>query len=105
ETHLCHSPLAVLLAAGAALPSRAAQAAPPSPILYLALGDSLAVGVGATDPRRLGYVPHLFDFFHGASHGSAGLLTNLAVGGASSRFITDGQLAAAVAAIGDPPTA
>ena len=36
------------------------QAAATPPTVYLALGDSLAVGVGATDPTQFGYVPRLF---------------------------------------------
>ena len=36
-------------------------AASPDPPLYLALGDSLAAGVGATDPSQTGYVGLVFD--------------------------------------------
>src|SRR4051812_20300567 len=40
-------------------PSGAGAQSPRSPQhgVYLALGDSLASGVGATDPLQLGYVP------------------------------------------------
>ncbi len=58
---------------------------------YLALGDSLAVGAGATDPGRGGYVALL--------HGRLGhpALANLAVGGETSgSFRSEGQLAAAL---------
>src|SRR5688500_20391606 len=41
----------------ALLPATAGSAAPPSPATYLALGDSVAAGVGA--PSGLGYVPLL----------------------------------------------
>lgn len=65
--------------------------------VYLALGDSLAEGSGATDPTQTAYVPHLYGFFRGESHGGARTLTNLGVGGeTSSSFITGGQLQAAL---------
>src|SRR5688572_23402245 len=70
-------------------PVAVAQAtpAPPGPTpVYLALGDSYAAGVGASDfvpPRstRLGYVSRFAEFLRGAAHG--GLLTtvNLTVPG------------------------
>jgi lysophospholipase L1-like esterase len=66
---------------------------------YLALGDSLAVGVGATDAATGGYVPR----FHAYLQSEDGLdtevvLNNLAVSGETSdSFITDGQLEAALA--------
>ena len=67
--------------------------------LYLALGDSLVVGIGAADPERSGYAA-LFSQTVGTDH-----LTNLAVNGeTSSSFITGGQLAATMAAIDDPDT-
>jgi hypothetical protein len=40
----------------ALLPAATAQAAPPTSGTYLALGDSVAVGTGATDPATQGYV-------------------------------------------------
>lgn len=69
---------------------------------YLALGDSLAVGVGATRPAELGY-PGLL-----ARRNPALVLRNIAVSGeTSTSFIQGGQLSAAVDAIGqaDPPVA
>jgi lysophospholipase L1-like esterase len=94
-------------------PRRTAPATPsPSPTLrpvgtYLALGDSLAVGVGASDPARTGYVPLLFAAFRDADEGPRlGALRNLAVGGETSGSIIEGgQLAAALDAIAtaDPP--
>jgi lysophospholipase L1-like esterase len=64
--------------------------------LYLALGDSLAVGEGATNRHRLGYVG-LLDSFLQLS------LKNLAVSGeTSSTFISDGQLKAALKTIANP---
>jgi lysophospholipase L1-like esterase len=89
---------------------------------YLALGDSLAVGVGASDPATTGYVPrfhgHLadaldpghanpppLDFVPDAFNRKFLRLTNLAVGGpgappggeTTSSMIAVGQLDAAIA--------
>ncbi len=67
---------------------------------YLALGDSVAKGVGATDPETGAYVPQFHQFLQGEESDMA--LINLAVNGETSgSFISDGQLAAAVAAIDD----
>ena len=58
---------------------------------YLALGDSLAVGVGASRPAELGYVGRI-----GASI-APGTTVNVAVSGeTSSSFIAGGQLATAL---------
>lgn len=68
------------------------------PPKYLALGDSLAVGVGATDAATGGYVPR----FHAYLESEDGLdteviLNNLAVSGETSdSLITGGQLNAAL---------
>jgi acyl-CoA thioesterase I len=82
----------------------ATAAAPPSPQTYLALGDSLAVGVGAVNPARLGYVAHVFHVARARPAGSVKQLRNLAVSGeTSSSFISSGgQLARAVSAINEP---
>jgi len=82
----------------------ATAAAPPSPHTYLALGDSLAVGVGAVNPARLGYVAHVFRVARAKPAGSVNQLTNLAISGeTSSSFIgSGGQLARAVSAINEP---
>lgn len=72
---------------------------------YLALGDSLAVGVGASRPAETGYVGLLFEQQSGAEPAAARLV-NLAVSGeTSSSMIRNGQLAAALEAIAtaDPP--
>ena len=82
-----------------------AAAAPAQRGVYLALGDSLANGIGATDPTRLGYVPRLFHFYRGAAHGGVDALENLGVNGATSgTLIAGGQLAGALAVINDPTT-
>ena len=81
-----------------------ARAGGPPDAVHLALGDSLAVGTGAPVEGQTGYVPRLFHAGHGAPLHLASL-TNLSKGGeTSATFITDGQLAAALAAIADPTT-
>ena len=73
--------------------------------MHVALGDSLAVGTGARNEEHPGYVRHVFRYARSASHGEVDTLTSLAVGGETSgTFISDGQLAAALAAIQDPDT-
>ena len=68
----------------------------------LALGDSLAVGVGATDPDANGYVSVFNHDVFPQSHRGPEVATNLAVSGdTSGSFISGGQLANAVAAIAD----
>jgi lysophospholipase L1-like esterase len=93
--------LAVILVM--ALPSRLA-AASSTPTRYVALGDSLAWGDGASDPQTTGYVALLADYFAGMPHGGAKQLANLSVRGETTASFLDGQLAAAMAAIGDPTT-
>jgi lysophospholipase L1-like esterase len=80
-----------------------ASAAPGTPAraqrVYLALGDSLAFGIGASTPQN-GYVGLLGSFFQMASHGNVDTTLNLSVPGETAgSFITGGQLAQAVAAI------
>ena len=87
------------LVAAIALPARAAEAA----TRYVALGDSIAWGDGASDPASTAYVPLLADYFAGIAHGGAKQSVNLAVRGeTTASFIAGGQLAAAMAQIGDP---
>lgn len=72
---------------------------------YLALGDSLAVGVGASQPSRLGYVALLFERLRApdrAGGPSATRLANVAVSGeTSSSLIAGGQLERALQVIAD----
>jgi len=76
-----------------------------APSIYLALGDSLAWGDGASIPTRTAYVPRLDGYFHGSSHAATTDLVNIAVRGENTgSFISGGQLAAALAAIGDLST-
>jgi lysophospholipase L1-like esterase len=93
---------ALVLAVLLAIASPAVGAAPKDERVYLALGNSLAAGVGATRADRVGYVPRLAEFFRGTAHGGATSLVNLAVPAATSgSFISSGRLAEAVAAIDD----
>lgn len=82
---------------------------PPTAGTYLALGDSLAVGVGATQPDATGYVALIHRALVGPeATPRVGTLTNLAVSGeTSASMIAGGQLAAALNAIAvaQPPVA
>ncbi|HEX2142648.1 MAG TPA: hypothetical protein VHK28_10340, partial [Candidatus Limnocylindria bacterium] len=71
---------------------------------YVALGDSLAVGVGAEQPDEGGYVARLFAELSalGRDGVQAARLTNVAVSGETSdSIIRDGQLARGARAIGE----
>jgi lysophospholipase L1-like esterase len=81
----------VLLAACA--PWRAAAEAGPRSITYVALGASDAVGVGARDPERDGWVAR---FYHQLPPGSS--VANLGVSGSLLGQAIDQQLPVAVAA-------
>jgi lysophospholipase L1-like esterase len=72
--------------------------------VYIALGDSLAWGDGASVPTHTGYVPRLAGYFQGASHGGADELINLGVGGTTTGQLLSGQVLQALAIIGDPTT-
>ena len=89
----------------------------PAPIgrpLYLALGDSLAAGVGASNPAVTGYVPQLYELLRqqlacqpaGRPSCRSLALRNLGVGGATSTTLLATQLPEAVAELqahnGDP---
>lgn len=88
-----------------ALVMQAAPAVAAAPAtVYLALGDSLAVGDGASVPSETGYVGRLTDYFAGSSHGNAKLASNIAIGGETTSSFLAGQAQAAVATILDPST-
>ena len=80
---------------------------PPDKVLpeYLALGDSLGVGVGASDPATLGYVPLFRDFLESKKgldkKGTELFLNNLSIGGATSSSLILQQLSPAVAELED----
>jgi lysophospholipase L1-like esterase len=65
---------------------------------YLALGDSLGYGYGASDPATKGYVPLFHDFLESKDwlHRPL-LLNNLSVPGATTTTLISGQLPAALA--------
>jgi lysophospholipase L1-like esterase len=88
-----------------------AVAATSAPVVHLALGDSLAAGVGASSIEHTAYVPRLFSYFRGTSHGGVDTLLNLGIGGDTSYWFLTGtpwgegpQLQQALAAINDPTT-
>ena len=97
-------PLALLTAAMLTLVIGAPAAAAPPNGLYLALGDSLAVGDGASDWDVTGYVPLMADYYAGTIHGDAKQLLNLGVQGETTSSFLAGQLGDAVTAILDPAT-
>jgi lysophospholipase L1-like esterase len=86
----------------ALLPAGAASAAPPSPAVYLALGDSLPAGVGASPGQ--GYVPLLAadlaasrNCGRGQALGCRLVLDNRGVSGATTATLVSDQLPGAVA--------
>ncbi len=79
-----------------AVPAAARDA---TPTVYLALGDSLAWGDGASVPTHTGYVPRLAGYFTGASHGGADELVNLAIRGETTASFEGQQLTDALAVI------
>ncbi len=72
--------------------------------LYVALGDSLAVGDGASDWDTTAYVPLMADYYAGKMHGDAKSSVNLGVRGETTSSFLVGQLSAAVGAVLDPAT-
>ncbi|MCC7364298.1 MAG: SGNH/GDSL hydrolase family protein [Dehalococcoidia bacterium] len=88
----------------AVVPGLAADSFPGQP-RYVALGDSLAAGVGASDPFETGYVPHFAHYLvtEGACGGPCpGLaMRNLGTSGATSGDLITEQLPEALAAIRD----
>jgi lysophospholipase L1-like esterase len=74
-----------------------------TPDYYMAVGDSVAVGQGASIPERFGYVG-LFNQFYQADHRGEEGLANLAVPGETSATFLSGQIARALETIHDPDT-
>lgn len=63
-----------------------------SPIAYVALGDSIAYGIGSSLPERRGYPPQVRDYMESAT-GDEVTLLNLAVPGeTAASFMTSGQV-------------
>lgn len=99
--------LVTLLAAAPTVGAATDPVVPPSPAsvpLYLALGDSLAVGVGASDPNETGYVPVFHDFLRESTECDRGAapvcpqleLLNIAVSGATTTTLLQQQVPLAV---------
>ncbi len=88
-------------------PVATASAVSPPTTRYVALGDSFAQGIGSPVPAQTGFVAQVGKrYFHSAYPGTDQVL-NLAANQSdttTSTLISDGQLADAVAAIGDPDT-
>ncbi len=103
---ILHLLVLILMPCLISMPAATAQLAA-EPGVYLALGDSLAVGVGASAPS-LGYVARLFSFFQPPTHTAGVVLKNLAVPGETSMSFAGAsagqpsQLARALAEIGAP---
>ncbi len=94
-----------LVAVLAATFPTAAGAAAPATGLYVALGDSLAYGIGASDRTRTAYVPLLFKYFKHPQTEKVRILRNLSrPGETSDSLIAGGQLELAVGAIVEPTT-
>jgi lysophospholipase L1-like esterase len=74
--------------------SQGTPLAPGSGGLYLALGDSLSFGIGATDPAATGFVPLVHEAL-----GEGVELLNLGVPGHTSQDLIDGPLGEATAEI------
>ena len=72
--------------------------------VYVALGDSLAWGDGASDPATTAYVPLMAEYFAGVAHGNAKAAVNLAVRGETTGSFMAGQMSAALGTILDPST-
>lgn len=95
--------IAIWVAAALAMPLAApVSAAAPTPTLYLAIGDSLAWGDGASDPDSTAYVPLFADYVAGIPHGGAKTLANVAVRGETTGSYFNGQAHEALAAIDGP---
>jgi acyl-CoA thioesterase-1 len=78
-----------------------------SPTAYVSLGDSLAVGVGASDPRERGYAPLYRDLLEGKMGREVGLIQLGVAGETSGSFVSgpDSQLARAGRTLADNPGA
>ena len=99
--HLLRAITALATLPLAVLPAGISHAAPPPPATYLALGDSVAAGAGASRPG-LGYVPLVADALSTARRcGDSGTLSclresvNLSVIGATTTTVIANQLPAA----------
>jgi len=77
----------------------AAETDPTAPV-YLALGDSLAIGVGASDPDLTAYVPLLYGVLQASLPDGSGLqLVNLGENGGTTSTLVENQLPVALSLI------
>jgi len=77
----------------------------PVPSLYLALGDSLAVGIGSTAPLERGYAAQVGRWLQREAVERVDRTMNLAIGGETSEtLVSSGQLSAALDTIRSPDT-
>ena len=85
----------------------AASCASEPPLAYVSLGDSLAVGVGSSDPRERGYAPIYRDLLAEETERDVRLVQLGVSGETSESFVsgTDPQLARAEAALRENPGA
>ena len=86
--------VAIIVIAGGMLGTLANQSpvSAQSPVAYIALGDSIAYGIGSSLPDRRGYPPQVHDFIEQAT-GDMVMLSNLAVPGeTAASFLTSGQV-------------
>lgn len=75
-----------------------------APITYLSLGDSLAVGVGSSNPTELGYAPRYAEILESET-GREVNLVQLGVSGETSESFIEGQLARAEEVLREDPDA
>jgi lysophospholipase L1-like esterase len=87
--------LVTFLAGGGSLQAFGHDAGPG----YVVLGDSIEVGVGASDPATSAYVPMFHQYLTTAFFGGAADLHNLAISGATVRDINQNELFPAIAEI------
>jgi len=97
-------PIISLVAAAMAITLAAPVSAASPRTVYLAIGDSLAWGDGASIPTETAYVPLMADYFAGAVHGGAKDAVNVAVRGETTSSYLSGQIGSALAVVGDPTT-
>ncbi len=95
---------ATVLAAFALLALAVAACDDDEPTYYLAIGDSLVEGEGATDPATSAFAPLFLEHLVEAADSGARLrMLNLSRGGeTTTTLISEGQLAEALTVIADP---
>jgi acyl-CoA thioesterase I len=112
RTFVCTTVLLLLVSCSATTGEGDPRPQPPAePLTYVSLGDSLAVGVGASDPRERGYAPIYREELARSTDREVRLVQLGVSGETSESFIgeyPDGdssQLARALATLGENPGA